>query len=224
MSDCADVGVVGPQRLLADGQAALVERLGLGVAALVPIQLGQIVERSANIGWSGPSAFSRMARLRLIERLGLGVAALVWYSTARLLSDRANVGVLGPQRLLGDGEAALVERLGLGIAALARYSSARLLSARRRRGGRAQRLLADGQDALVERLGLGVAALHPVQPGQAVERCCHVRVLGSERLLVDGEHRLAISVASAYLPARYSLITSALSAAASSPFFWRGRR
>ena len=30
-----DIGVVGAERLLADGESALVERLGVGVAALV---------------------------------------------------------------------------------------------------------------------------------------------------------------------------------------------
>ena len=49
----ADVGVVGAQRLLADGERALVERLGLGVAALVAVQRGQVVERGADIGVVG---------------------------------------------------------------------------------------------------------------------------------------------------------------------------
>jgi hypothetical protein len=39
-----DTGVVGPQCLLADGERALVEGLGLGIAALVLVKRGQIIE------------------------------------------------------------------------------------------------------------------------------------------------------------------------------------
>ena len=42
----ADVRVVRPQRLLAQRQAALIERLGLGAAALALVQPGQVVLRS----------------------------------------------------------------------------------------------------------------------------------------------------------------------------------
>jgi hypothetical protein len=42
------VGVLGPQRVFAGGEAALVERLGFGVAALDAIQQGQVIERGAN--------------------------------------------------------------------------------------------------------------------------------------------------------------------------------
>ena len=45
--------MVGPQRLLRDGEAALVQRLGLGVAALALIQRGQVVQRRADIGVVG---------------------------------------------------------------------------------------------------------------------------------------------------------------------------
>ena len=50
----AIVGMIGPSRLLDDGQAALVERLGLGVAALRTVEEGEIVERDGNRGVIGP--------------------------------------------------------------------------------------------------------------------------------------------------------------------------
>jgi hypothetical protein len=53
-------------RLFHDGEAALMERLGLGIAALGVIQLGQAVQRGADTGgWSGLSLASRMASTRL---------------------------------------------------------------------------------------------------------------------------------------------------------------
>ena len=61
----ADIGVVGAQRLLADGQRALVERLGLGVAALGLYSAARLLSQVPTSGWSGPSAFSLIARARL---------------------------------------------------------------------------------------------------------------------------------------------------------------
>jgi len=42
--------VIGAQRLLGDGKIALVQRLGLGVAALALVEPGQVVERGADVG------------------------------------------------------------------------------------------------------------------------------------------------------------------------------
>ena len=97
LSDGADIGVVGAQRLLADGERALVERLGLGVAALGAVERGQVVERGADIGVVGAQRLLADGERALVERLGLGVAALgVDRATARLLSEVPTEGWSGP--------------------------------------------------------------------------------------------------------------------------------
>ena len=88
--------MVGTERLLADRQRSLVERLGLGVAALVSVQLSQVVQRLRDIGMVGTERLLADRQRALVERLGLGVAALARYSTARLFSDCATSGWLGP--------------------------------------------------------------------------------------------------------------------------------
>ncbi len=69
--------MIGPERLLVDRQRPLVERLGLGVAALVIIELSQIVQRQRNNGMIGPERLFFDRQRPLAERLGLGVAALI---------------------------------------------------------------------------------------------------------------------------------------------------
>ena len=78
LSDCRDIGMVGTERLLADRQRSLVERLGVGVATLVLVELSQIVERLSR-HWDGrgrapsrrsPALACRAARRR---RSGLGL-------------------------------------------------------------------------------------------------------------------------------------------------------
>jgi hypothetical protein len=54
VEDDGDRGMIGPSRLLDDGQAALVERLGLGVAALRTVEEGEVVERDGSRGMIGP--------------------------------------------------------------------------------------------------------------------------------------------------------------------------
>jgi hypothetical protein len=56
------VGVVEPQRHLLDGEVAAVERLGLGVAALGAVQLGQVVERGTERRFVSPIYQIRMSR------------------------------------------------------------------------------------------------------------------------------------------------------------------
>ena len=65
LSDCRDIGMVGAQRLLADRQRALKERLSIGVATLVLVQEARLLSDAPTSGWSGPSTFSRIARARL---------------------------------------------------------------------------------------------------------------------------------------------------------------
>ena len=69
--------MVGPQRFLADGEGALVERLGLRVAPLVVVERRQVVEAGGGVGVVGPQRFLADGEGALVERLGLRVAALV---------------------------------------------------------------------------------------------------------------------------------------------------
>ena len=71
-----EVGVVRPERLLVYGKAALIERLGLGVAALAVVELGEVVEGGGEAGVVRPERLLVYAKAALIERLGLGLAAL----------------------------------------------------------------------------------------------------------------------------------------------------
>src|SRR5262245_29352570 len=50
----ADGGVLGPQRLLPDSQAAFVERFGFGEAVLGRVQWAEVVEEGADVGVRGP--------------------------------------------------------------------------------------------------------------------------------------------------------------------------
>ncbi len=72
----ADVGMIAPQRLLTDRQRPLVERLGLGVPALVLVERRQGGEARGHTGMLRPQGFLPDRQRALIERLGLGVPAL----------------------------------------------------------------------------------------------------------------------------------------------------
>ena len=157
----ATSGWFGPERLLADRQRALVERLGLGVAALAWYSVGQVVEGGGHVGMARRRAPSRGSPARA-GRAARPRRSWPWRSVQRrqVVEDRGHVGMVRAERLLADRQRALVERLGLGVAALVVVQRRQVVQ----RCGvvgmvRAQRLLADRQRALVERLGLGVAAL-----------------------------------------------------------------
>ena len=60
-----EVGVLGAERLLVDGDGTLEEWLGRLVAAGDLIERGQLLSEVASPGWSGPWTCSSMARVRL---------------------------------------------------------------------------------------------------------------------------------------------------------------
>ena len=70
------VGVRRSQGLLHDRQRALVERLGLGVAALGFVERGQVVEARGHVGVRRSEGLLHDRQRALMKRLGLGVAAL----------------------------------------------------------------------------------------------------------------------------------------------------
>jgi hypothetical protein len=65
-----------PERLLQGLYAALLERLGLGVAGLRIVEEGEVVERGGHSGAIGSLRLLVDGEGTLVERLGLGVAAL----------------------------------------------------------------------------------------------------------------------------------------------------
>ena len=67
--------MLGAECLLADGDGALIERLGLLVAAGVPVEIGQVVEGLGNVRVLGAECLLADGDGALIERLGLLVAA-----------------------------------------------------------------------------------------------------------------------------------------------------
>jgi hypothetical protein len=71
-----DIGVVGAKRLLADGHRALVQRIGLCIAPLITVDLGEFVECLGNAKVLGSKhLFVNLERL-FVQRRGLGVAVL----------------------------------------------------------------------------------------------------------------------------------------------------
>ena len=84
--------MLGAEGLLVDGDGALVERLGLAVAAGGPVELGQVVEPGGNVRVLGAEGLLVDGDGALEERLGLGVAAGGPVEQARLLRPLATFG------------------------------------------------------------------------------------------------------------------------------------
>jgi hypothetical protein len=59
------------ERFFADRQRSLLERLGVGVAALVVVEQSQVVERCRDVGMVGTMRFLEDRQRSLVERLGL---------------------------------------------------------------------------------------------------------------------------------------------------------
>jgi hypothetical protein len=68
--------MVRPQDTLADGQGTLMERLGLTVATLVTVDLGQVIAAGGGVGMVRPQDTLTNGQGTLMERLGLTVATL----------------------------------------------------------------------------------------------------------------------------------------------------
>ena len=69
--------MIGTERFFADRQRALVERLGVGIAALVVVKHRQIVQRLRDIGMIGTKRLFSDRQRALVERLGVGIATLL---------------------------------------------------------------------------------------------------------------------------------------------------
>jgi hypothetical protein len=62
--------MVGTERLLVDGQRAFVERLGVGVATLLSVELSQVVEARRDLGMIGTERLLVDGQRAFVERLG----------------------------------------------------------------------------------------------------------------------------------------------------------
>src|SRR5215470_9328045 len=86
-----DIGVLGPQRLLADGQAALIERLGLGIAALVSVQRSQVVERGTGLEVLGSKRLLSHSQYTFGDLSRLGVLTC-WLRASASTAPCVNAG------------------------------------------------------------------------------------------------------------------------------------
>ena len=92
-----DVGMLGAEALLVDGQRAAHQRLGLGQPVGGLQQPGQVVEVGGDVGWSGPKLFSSMASARRISGSASASRLVACSSWARLLRSVATLGWSGPK-------------------------------------------------------------------------------------------------------------------------------
>ena len=88
--------MVRTERLLADRQRSLVQRLGVGVATLILVERSQVVQRIRDIGMIGTEGFLLDRQRSLIQRLGLGVATLILVELSQIVQRFATSGWFGP--------------------------------------------------------------------------------------------------------------------------------
>ena len=83
--------MIGTERLLADSQRSFVERLGIGVAALVDVERSQIVQRPGDVGMIRSKRLLVDRQRPLIEWLGFGVAALVDVDPGQIVQRQCDI-------------------------------------------------------------------------------------------------------------------------------------
>jgi hypothetical protein len=84
------------QGLLGDAQRLHVERLGLGVAALLVIDRGQVVETGHGKRVGLAERLSDDAQRPLVQRLGLAIAIQLEIEPADVVEALGDRGMLGP--------------------------------------------------------------------------------------------------------------------------------
>ena len=84
--------MLGTERLLPDGERALIERLGLRVLALGMVEQRQVVEARGHIGMLGAEGLLPDGERALIERLGLRVLALGMVERRQVVEARGHIG------------------------------------------------------------------------------------------------------------------------------------
>ena len=106
--------MVGPEGLFANCQVAIVKWLGLGVAALMDIDAGQIVERGGDVGVIDTVRLLVQFERALKKWLGLGVAALAFVQEGEHAGRMRNIRMIWFEDVKG----LLDKWLGLSVAAL----------------------------------------------------------------------------------------------------------
>src|SRR3984893_14314087 len=100
----AQFRLVGAERVFADGEGTLEERLGLRVPALREIEPGEVVEAHAQFRLVGAERVFADGEGTLEERLGLRVPALREIEPREVVEARAHIRVVGAEHLFVDGE------------------------------------------------------------------------------------------------------------------------
>src|SRR5215471_12471731 len=96
-------------RLFRDRERALVQRLGVGIAALVRIEAGEIIDRDAYIVMIGAERFLRDPDRAREKRRGVGVTALLAIKLAEVVECGGDAPVIGAERLFQNLQTAFVE-------------------------------------------------------------------------------------------------------------------
>ena len=84
--------MIGTQRLFIDRKRALVELLCLGIAALKPVKLGQIVQRYGDIGMIWTERLFSYRECALEEQLSVGIAALSEIKRRQIVQRLCDIG------------------------------------------------------------------------------------------------------------------------------------
>jgi len=92
--------VIGAECLLVDREGTFEKRLGLGKAPLCAIDLGEIVETTADLCMARTEYPFVERQCAIEERLGLGVAVLRSIEFSEIVEMNAHVRVLGAERPL----------------------------------------------------------------------------------------------------------------------------
>jgi hypothetical protein len=116
------VGQLGMVGIIDNGEHRLSQRLGVVVAALVPVELSQIVHCCCDGGMLGTERLLLDRQRALVERLGFSVAALIVVEPSQVVQRCRNQRMIGTKRFFVNSQRPLVERLGVGVAALGSQS------------------------------------------------------------------------------------------------------
>jgi hypothetical protein len=157
LSDVATCGCRGPAPL-EGGDAASVERLGFGMAALLQVEPCEIVKRDADVGVFWPQRFSRIATGACRAAQPRHGAPVCDRARRRLLSTVATMAWSGPSLFSQISSARLKGRSASGLAGLKQVRHRQIVQGITHEDGRARApSLPDRQRTPVERVGLGMA-------------------------------------------------------------------
>ena len=88
--------MIGAKHRFANISRALVQRQGVGIAALAFVEIGKVVQRTRDVGMIASEQFFADRQRPLDQRLGVTVAALDLVDWPRLLRSVATAGCSGP--------------------------------------------------------------------------------------------------------------------------------